>query len=168
MSLQNNIVVITAWILGTMWSVLTFLTYSITFSAAYLSIYKSCYMYASMRMEKSESSYCWGVYTFSNMGCKRCLSCIEKHTKKLWTWTFAKHVFPEMCSVFFAPFLIFWWKSKSVFFSRGKRKIRKNNNKIQHENLNQQRSPTRQDIRTRRSEFEFCHALKGDENFCFR
>ena len=23
-------------------------------------------------------------------------------------WTFAKHVFPEMCSVFFASFLIFW------------------------------------------------------------
>ena len=81
---------------------------------------------------------------------KRCLSCIAKYTNKLWLWTFAKHVFPEMCSVFFASFLIFWWKSKSVFFSRGKRKIRKNNNKIQHENLNQQRSPTRQDIRTRR------------------
>ena len=83
-------------------------------------------------------------------------------------WTFAKHVFPEMCSVFFASFLIFWWKSKSVFFSRGKRKIRKNNNKIQHENLNQQRSPTRQDIRTRRSEFKFCHALKEMKIFCFR
>ena len=99
---------------------------------------------------------------------KRCLSCIAKNTNKLWPWTFAKHVFPEMCSVFFASFLIFWWKSKSVFFSRGKRKIRKNNNKIQHENLNQQRSPTRQDIRTRRSEFKFCHALKEMKIFCFR
>ena len=150
MSLQNNIVVITAWILGTMWSVLTFLTYSITFSAAYLSIYKSCYMYASMRMEKSETRYCWGVYTFSNMGCKKVFILYCKVHQQVMAMDVCQTCFPRNVFCVFRFFLIFWWKSKSVFFSRGKRKIRKNNNKIQHENLNQQRSPTRQDIRTRR------------------
>ena len=117
------VIIAAAWILGMIRSVLTFNLFH--HSAAYLSIYKSCYMYASMRMEITGNRNLWGISTCIIQDILDNSTYTWKYFNNVMAWKFAKHVFPEMCSVFFASFLIFWWKSKSVFFSRGKRKMKK-------------------------------------------
>ena len=119
----KNIVVITAWILGTMWSVLTFLTYSIILRHIYPSIKVVTCMqvceWKNLRLDIVEE------FTLSpSWDTIRCLSSMMLHQQAM-TMDVCQTCFPRNVFCVFRFFFNFLVEIKICFLQQGKTKNKK-------------------------------------------